>query len=95
MDFFPKSPQGLPCSECGAYFDAQDINDTGESNNDDPDADAKFGNRKMARRKLPASILCEDCCDLFCFECFIELHRRGKRVHHVSLQINDEGQLIR
>jgi len=24
----------------------------------------------------------------------VELHRRGKRLYHVSLQINDEGQLI-
>mmetsp|Transcript_19727 Transcript_19727/g.49574 ORF Transcript_19727/g.49574 Transcript_19727/m.49574 type:complete len:432 (-) Transcript_19727:305-1600(-) len=86
--------KGLPCSECAANFDAQDINDTGESNNDDPDDDARFGNRQV-KRKNAASVLCEDCSDLFCYECFVELHRKGKRLHHVSLSINDEGQLIR
>ena len=70
--------KGLPCSECGAAFDAKDINDTGESVHDNPEDEAKFGARRI-KKKAPASILCEDCCDLFCYECFIELHRRGKR----------------
>ena len=35
-------------SECGnAAFDAEDINDTGFSSNDDPEADGKFGVKKI------------------------------------------------
>jgi hypothetical protein len=42
-----------------------------------------------------AEVLCEDCSDLFCWEAFIELHRRGNRARHIPLKLNDEGQLFR
>merc|ERR1711862_1031121 len=42
-----------------------------------------------------AEVLCEDCSDLFCWEAFIELHRRGNRKKHTSLQLDAEGQLYR
>lgn len=42
-----------------------------------------------------ASVLCEDCVDLFCTECFIKLHRRGKRRQHVHLTIDNTGQIFR
>lgn len=42
-----------------------------------------------------AEVLCEDCSDLFCWEAFIELHRRGNRLRHVPLQLDQEGQLYR
>lgn len=42
-----------------------------------------------------ASVLCEDCVDLFCTECFINLHRRGKRRQHVHLTIDNTGQIFR
>jgi len=42
-----------------------------------------------------ASVLCEDCVDLFCTECFIKLHRKGKRRQHVHLTIDNTGQIFR
>mmetsp|Transcript_64006 Transcript_64006/g.139169 ORF Transcript_64006/g.139169 Transcript_64006/m.139169 type:complete len:391 (-) Transcript_64006:112-1284(-) len=42
-----------------------------------------------------AEVLCEDCSDLFCWEAFIELHRRGNRLRHVPLKLDEEGQLYR
>lgn len=42
-----------------------------------------------------AEVLCEDCSDLFCWEAFIELHRRGNRIRHVPLRLDSEGQLFR
>lgn len=42
-----------------------------------------------------ASVLCEDCVDLFCTECFIKLHRRGKRRQHIHLTIDNTGQIFR
>jgi hypothetical protein len=40
-------------------------------------------------------VLCEDCVDLFCTECFIKLHRKGKRRQHVHLTIDNTGQIFR
>lgn len=45
--------------------------------------------------KAKATRLCEECGDLFCIECFLELHRRGKRRIHMPLILDDDGQLIR
>lgn len=42
-----------------------------------------------------ATIMCEECCDLFCTECFLELHRKGKRRVHTQLILDNDGQLIR
>eukprot|EP00397_Hematodinium_sp_SG-2012_P034165 GEMP01036602.1.p1 GENE.GEMP01036602.1~~GEMP01036602.1.p1 ORF type:complete len:389 (+),score=66.51 GEMP01036602.1:80-1246(+) len=42
-----------------------------------------------------ATRLCEDCCDLFCIECYLELHRKGKRRIHTPLTIDEDGQLKR
>merc|ERR1712093_473004 len=42
-----------------------------------------------------ASVLCEDCVDLFCTECFIKPHRKGKRRQHVHLTIDNTGQIFR
>jgi hypothetical protein len=42
-----------------------------------------------------AEVLCEDCSDLFCWEAFIEMHRRGNRLRHVPLKLDPEGQLHR
>jgi len=42
-----------------------------------------------------AEVLCEDCSDLFCWEAFIEMHRRGNRKRHVPLKLDDQGQLFR
>jgi len=42
-----------------------------------------------------ASVLCEDCVDLYCTECFIKLHRKGKRRQHVHLTIDNTGQIFR
>mmetsp|Transcript_80236 Transcript_80236/g.227194 ORF Transcript_80236/g.227194 Transcript_80236/m.227194 type:complete len:395 (-) Transcript_80236:145-1329(-) len=42
-----------------------------------------------------AEVLCEDCSDLFCWEAYIELHRRGNRLRHVALRLDSEGQLYR
>jgi len=42
-----------------------------------------------------AHVLCEDCVDLFCTECFINLHRKGKRRQHVHLTIDNTGQIFR
>jgi hypothetical protein len=42
-----------------------------------------------------AEVLCEDCSDLFCWEAFIEMHRRGNRLRHIPLKLDDEGQLYR
>lgn len=42
-----------------------------------------------------AEVLCEECSDLFCWEAFIELHRRGNRMRHVPLRLDGEGQLYR
>jgi len=42
-----------------------------------------------------AEVLCEDCSDLYCWEAFIELHRRGNRIRHVPLRLDAEGQLYR
>eukprot|EP00931_Biecheleriopsis_adriatica_P060967 TRINITY_DN36631_c0_g1_i1.p1 TRINITY_DN36631_c0_g1~~TRINITY_DN36631_c0_g1_i1.p1 ORF type:complete len:690 (+),score=104.93 TRINITY_DN36631_c0_g1_i1:37-2070(+) len=33
-----------------------------------------------------ADVLCEDCCDMFCWEAFIEFHNHGHRQQHVPLQ---------
>lgn len=45
--------------------------------------------------KDKATRLCEECGDLFCIECFLELHRRGKRRVHMPLILDDDGQLIK
>ncbi|OLP94152.1 hypothetical protein AK812_SmicGene23814 [Symbiodinium microadriaticum] len=37
----------------------------------------------------------QDCVDLFCTECFIRLHRKGKRRQHVHLTIDNTGQIFR
>lgn len=42
-----------------------------------------------------AEVLCEDCADLFSWEAFIELHRRGNRARHVPLRLDAEAQLYR
>eukprot|EP00929_Paragymnodinium_shiwhaense_P007206 TRINITY_DN111140_c0_g1_i1.p1 TRINITY_DN111140_c0_g1~~TRINITY_DN111140_c0_g1_i1.p1 ORF type:complete len:385 (-),score=86.92 TRINITY_DN111140_c0_g1_i1:288-1442(-) len=42
-----------------------------------------------------SEVLCEDCSDLFCWEAFIEMHRRGNRTRHVPLRVDEEGQLWR
>lgn len=42
-----------------------------------------------------ATVLCEGCVDLFCTECFIKLHRKGKRRQHVHLTIDNTGQIFR
>lgn len=42
-----------------------------------------------------AEVLREDCSDLYCWEAFIELHRRGNRLRHVPLRLDAEGQLYR
>jgi len=42
-----------------------------------------------------ADVLCEDCSDLFCWEAFLELHRRGNRLRHVPLRLDAEGMLYR
>merc|ERR1719217_736050 len=42
-----------------------------------------------------ASVLCEDCVDIFCTECFIKLHRKGRRRQHVHLTIDNTGQIYR
>jgi len=42
-----------------------------------------------------AEVLCEDCSDLFCWEAFIEMHRRGNRTRHVPLRVDPDGQLLR
>lgn len=42
-----------------------------------------------------AEVLCEDCSDLFCWEAYIELHRRGNRLRHVPLKLDADGQLYR
>lgn len=34
----------------------------------------------------------QDCVDLFCTECFIKLHRKGKRRQHVHLTIDNTGR---
>lgn len=33
--------------------------------------------------------------DLFCTECFIRLHKKGKRRQHVHLTIDNTGQIFR
>ena len=40
-----------------------------------------------------ANIICKDCFDLFCFECHIKLHLRGKRLYHSVVTIDDRGSL--
>jgi hypothetical protein len=42
-----------------------------------------------------AEVLCEDCSDLFCWEAFIEMHRRGNRLRHIPLRLDADGQLYR
>mmetsp|Transcript_25475 Transcript_25475/g.59314 ORF Transcript_25475/g.59314 Transcript_25475/m.59314 type:complete len:391 (-) Transcript_25475:87-1259(-) len=42
-----------------------------------------------------AEVLCEDCSDLFCWEAFIEMHRRGNRQRHVPLRLDEDGLLYR
>merc|ERR1712151_1244195 len=42
-----------------------------------------------------AEVLCEDCCDLYSWEAFIELHRRGNRLRHVPLRLDADAQLYR
>jgi len=42
-----------------------------------------------------AEVLCEDCSDLYCWEAFIEMHRRGNRSRHVPLRLDEDGQLHR
>eukprot|EP00747_Dinoflagellata_sp_TGD_P162996 gnl/TRDRNA2_/TRDRNA2_181232_c0_seq1.p2 gnl/TRDRNA2_/TRDRNA2_181232_c0~~gnl/TRDRNA2_/TRDRNA2_181232_c0_seq1.p2 ORF type:complete len:393 (-),score=108.62 gnl/TRDRNA2_/TRDRNA2_181232_c0_seq1:69-1247(-) len=42
-----------------------------------------------------AEVLCEDCSDLYSWEAFIQLHRRGNRIRHIPLRVDEEGQLYR
>merc|ERR1711879_475092 len=42
-----------------------------------------------------AEVMCEDCSDLFCWEAFLEMHRRGNRLRHVALKVDEYGQLYR
>jgi len=42
-----------------------------------------------------AEVLCEDCSDLYSWEAYIELHRRGNRVRHVPLRLDKDGILYR
>ncbi|CAE8690044.1 unnamed protein product [Polarella glacialis] len=42
-----------------------------------------------------AEVLCEDCCDFFCTEAFLELHGHGHRQQHVALQLDARGLLWR
>merc|ERR1712032_642720 len=42
-----------------------------------------------------AEVFCEDCCDLFCAEAFIELHNHGRRQQHVQLRVDQNGMLYR
>lgn len=42
-----------------------------------------------------AEVLCEDCADLYCWEAFIEFHRRGNRRLHIPLRMDEDGQLYR
>lgn len=42
-----------------------------------------------------AELLCEDCSDLYCWEAYIELHRRGNRQYHKSLWLDEDGLLYR
>lgn len=36
----------------------------------------------------PAEVLCEDCCDFFCIEAFLERHGHGHRQQHTQLQLH-------
>lgn len=49
---------------------------------------SEYGSRR-------AEVLCEDCSDFFCWEAFIELHRRGNRARHVALRLDEYGNLYR
>lgn len=42
-----------------------------------------------------AEVLCEEMSDLFCWEAFIELHRRGNRARHIPLTLDEHGLLYR
>eukprot|EP00392_Amoebophrya_sp_AT5.2_P009588 g9616.t1 len=84
---------GLPCNECPAFV-LQTVDDPDESSFDDPEDELRYGTRTF-HKDCRAEILCEDCCELFCNECFVELHRRRKRLEHVYCTINAEGQLVR
>ena len=45
-------------------------------------------------KKKSADLICENCQDLFCYECFFQTHRRGGRARHVQLSI-DSGRVWR
>eukprot|EP00400_MALV-I_sp_L67-5_P000747 gene747-468_t len=42
-----------------------------------------------------AEVVCDECCDLFSWQGWLKLHRKGRRKHHTPLIIGPEGQLIR
>ncbi|CAJ1454404.1 unnamed protein product [Effrenium voratum] len=43
----------------------------------------------------PAEVLCEDCCDLFSVEAFLERHGHGHRQRHSQLALDNMGRLHR
>lgn len=45
--------------------------------------------------KRTVDVVCEECIDLFCWEGFIELHRKGKRRFHIPLVFDTDGRLWR
>lgn len=42
-----------------------------------------------------AEVLCEDCCDFLCWQCFLELHGHGHRREHVALKLEGNSLLYR
>eukprot|EP00921_Rhytidocystis_pertsovi_P015704 GHVQ01024935.1.p1 GENE.GHVQ01024935.1~~GHVQ01024935.1.p1 ORF type:complete len:741 (-),score=77.07 GHVQ01024935.1:213-2435(-) len=42
-----------------------------------------------------ANVICDDCVEFFCEECFIKLHRKGKRRYHSYLEIDDNFKVAR
>jgi hypothetical protein len=44
---------------------------------------------------LPAEVVSQESCDLFSWQGWLKLHRKGRRKHHTPLIIGPEGQLIR
>lgn len=45
--------------------------------------------------KRASDVVCEECLDLFCWEGFIEIHRKGKRRFHTPLVFDAQGHLWR